>query len=229
MTHLLNLSSDELRQWLTDRGHPAYRGRQIEHWLYQGRVRQFEEMTDLPARLRSELADHFQIWTGRIAAHETADDGTEKLLVEWAGGGRVECVLLRDGTRRSICISTQVGCAMGCVFCASGLEGVDRNLTRGEILEQMLLLARQLPDEERLSHIVVMGMGEPLANLDQLLPALDRASSRDRSGDRRAADHDLDCRSAGGHASAGATGILAFNWPCRCTHPTTSCAIGWCR
>ena len=177
MTHLLNLSSDEFRQWLTDRGHPAYRGRQIEHWLYQGRVRQFEEMTDLPARLRSELADHFQIWTGRIAAHETADDGTEKLLVEWASGGRVECVLLREGTRRSICISTQVGSAMGCVFCASGLEGVDRNLTRGEILEQMLLLARQLPDEERLSHIVVMGMGEPLANLDQLLPALDRASS----------------------------------------------------
>ena len=177
MTHLLGLSSDELRLWLTDRGHPAYRGRQIDHWLYQCRVRQFQEMTDLPARLRSELADHFQIWTGSIAAHETADDGTEKLLVEWASGGRVECVLLRDGMRRSICISTQVGCAMGCVFCASGLEGVDRNLTRGEILEQMLLLARRLPDDERLSHIVVMGMGEPLANLDQLLPALDRASS----------------------------------------------------
>jgi 23S rRNA (adenine2503-C2)-methyltransferase len=92
---------------------------------------------------------------------------------------RIECVLLRDGERRSICISTQVGCAMGCVFCASGLDGVDRNLTKGEIVEQMLRLQRLLPAEERLSHIVVMGMGEPLANLDNLLPALDEASADD--------------------------------------------------
>ncbi|MEK6247524.1 MAG: 23S rRNA (adenine(2503)-C(2))-methyltransferase RlmN, partial [Planctomycetales bacterium] len=87
------------------------------------------------------------------------------------------CVLLRDGVRRTICISTQVGCAMGCVFCASGLDGVARNLTVGEIIEQMLHLTRLLPEEERLSHLVVMGMGEPLANLDRLLPALDKAES----------------------------------------------------
>ena len=90
--------------------------------------------------------------------------------------------LLRDGQRRSICISTQVGCAMGCVFCASGLDGVDRNLTSGEIVEQMLLLQRLLPPDERLSNIVVMGMGEPLANLDNLLPALDEASADDGLG-----------------------------------------------
>ena len=133
-------------------------------------------MTDLPAKLREALAADWKIWTTEIAKHSQSQDGTEKLLVQLADGGRIECVLLRDGTRRTICISSQVGCAMGCVFCASGLDGVDRNLTGGEIVEQMLRLQRLLPAEERLSHIVVMGMGEPLANLDNLLPALDEAS-----------------------------------------------------
>ena len=110
----------------------------------------------------------------------SSDDGTEKLLLDPHDGGRIECVFLRDGQRRSICISTQVGCAMGCVFCASGLLGVDRNLKSGEIVEQMLHLQRFVSQaDERLSHIVVMGMGEPLANLDQLLPALDLSLSDD--------------------------------------------------
>src|SRR5581483_12271430 len=100
-----------------------------------------------------------------------------KLLLAWPDGHTIECVLLREGTRRTICISTQVGCAMGCVFCASGLEGVARNLTTGEIIEQMLRLAKLLPEDERISNIVVMGMGEPLANLDRLVPALEVASS----------------------------------------------------
>jgi 23S rRNA (adenine2503-C2)-methyltransferase len=113
----------------------------------------------------------------RTAAHQRADDGTEKLLLALHDGQQIECVLLRQGDqRRTICISTQVGCAMGCVFCASGLDGVVRNLTTGEIVEQMLQLNRLLDSEERLSHIVVMGMGEPLANLNHLLPALTEAS-----------------------------------------------------
>ncbi|MEM6779827.1 MAG: 23S rRNA (adenine(2503)-C(2))-methyltransferase RlmN, partial [Planctomycetota bacterium] len=101
----------------------------------------------------------------------------EKLLVRLSGGGEIECVLLRDGSRRSICVSSQVGCAMGCVFCASGLDGVERNLTSGEILEQMLRLQQRLDDGERLSHIVMMGMGEPLANLRGVLSALEVARS----------------------------------------------------
>ena len=150
--------------------------------MFEGRAESFEAMSDLPKALRAELAAEFQLWTSKVARHLQSADGTEKLLLELADGGQIECVLLRDDDRRTICISTQVGCAMGCVFCASGLDGVDRNLTTGEIVEQMLLLQRLLPAEERLSNIVVMGMGEPLANLDNLLPALDEASADDGLG-----------------------------------------------
>jgi 23S rRNA (adenine2503-C2)-methyltransferase len=136
-------------------------------------------MSDLPRKLRERLAAEFQFWVARQIAHRHALDGTEKLLLEVPGGGRIECVLLREGRRRSICISSQVGCAMGCVFCASGLDGVERNLTAGEIVEQILRLQHLLPADERLSHIVVMGMGEPLANLDAVLAALDVASRDD--------------------------------------------------
>jgi 23S rRNA (adenine2503-C2)-methyltransferase len=139
-------------------------------------------MTNLPQSLRDELARDFTLWSSTIARHTKAEDGTEKLLLTLVDGGQIECVLLRDETRRTICISTQVGCGMGCVFCASGLDGLTRNLTTGEIVEQMLRLQLLLGDEERFSHIVVMGMGEPLANLDSLLPALDEASRDDGLG-----------------------------------------------
>jgi 23S rRNA (adenine2503-C2)-methyltransferase len=118
----------------------------------------------------------YRIFSARIANHSSSADGTEKLLVELADRQRIECVLLRESQRRSICVSSQVGCAMGCVFCASGLDGVARNLTADEILQQMLLLQRLLPTEERISHLVMMGMGEPLANLDNVLTALKWAS-----------------------------------------------------
>lgn len=175
MKHFLDMTSGEFREWLVTAGQPAYREAQVRGWILERRAVAFDDMTDLPAVLRERLKTEFTLWTAKVVRHSQAPDGTEKLLLELADQGRIECVLLRDGVRRSICISSQVGCAMGCVFCASGLEGVDRNLTTGEILEQMLLLQRLLPPEERLSHIVVMGMGEPLANLDNLLPALDIA------------------------------------------------------
>ena len=176
MKNLLATTSDELQQWLTERGQQAYRCGQIRQWLFERRAESFAEMTDLPQRLRGELAAAFELGTANIVARHEAKDGTQKLLLEFHGGGQVECVLLRDGNRRSICISSQVGCAMGCVFCASGLDGVERNLMAAEMVEQMLQLARLLPPDERLSHIVVMGMGEPLANLDNVLAALAQAT-----------------------------------------------------
>ncbi len=182
MHHLLDPNPALLKQWLIAHGHPAYRGAQVRKWLFERRAKDFGDMTDLPKRLRDELAADWQLWTANIVRHQQSPDGTEKLLLALPGGGRIECVLLRDGDRRSICISSQVGCAMGCVFCASGLDGVERNLTAAEIIEQMLLLQRLLPVEERLSHIVVMGMGEPLANLDNVLAALDVATEDDGLG-----------------------------------------------
>ena len=182
MNHLLDPTKVGLEPWLAEHGQPKYRGAQIHRWLFAGRAASFEAMSDLPAGLRDSLAADFRLWTTEIPLHKTTGDGTEKLLVQLVDGEQIECVLLRDGSRRTICISSQVGCAMGCVFCASGLAGVARNLTAGEIVEQMLRLDRLLPADERLSHIVVMGMGEPLANLDRLLPALDEASSADGLG-----------------------------------------------
>ena len=183
MKHLLEPETwKTLKPWLAEHGQPAFRAAQIRNWAFERRAESFDGMTDLPKALRALLADDFQLWTSKIVRHQHSADGTEKLLLELSDGGKIECVLLRDGDRRSICISSQVGCAMGCVFCASGLDGVDRNLTSGEMVEQMLLLQRLLPANERLSHIVVMGMGEPLANLDNLLPALDEASSDDGLG-----------------------------------------------
>ena len=175
MHHLLN-QIDRLESWFADQGQPKFRCAQVLSWLFEKRARSFDEMTDLPKSLREKLVEQFQVWDGSIAKHEISPDGTEKLLTRLHDGQTIESVLLRDGIRRTICVSSQVGCAMGCVFCASGLDGVERNLTAGEIVEQMLRLASLLPAEERLSHIVMMGMGEPLANLDNVLQALEIAS-----------------------------------------------------
>jgi 23S rRNA (adenine2503-C2)-methyltransferase len=183
---ILELTQDELRAWLHERGQPPLRGRQIRHWLVAAGVESFEQMTDLPKALRQELAETFVPLASRVERHLKAADDTHKLLLALPDGGRIECVLIQDQGRRTACISTQVGCGMGCVFCASGLNGVARNLTTGEILEQLVRL-RNLPSPhadgiERLTHIVVMGMGEPLANLDHLLAALDVATHKDGLG-----------------------------------------------
>ncbi len=182
MFHLCEPDPKQLQDWLKERGYPKFRAGQIRKWLLQSRAETWDDMTNLGKKLRTDLEQNFQLWSTTIAKHSKANDGTEKLLVQLADGGQVECVLLRDGHRRTICVSSQVGCAMGCVFCASGLDGVDRNLTSGEIVEQMLRLARLLPADERISHIVIMGMGEPLANIDQLLPALELATSDEGLG-----------------------------------------------
>jgi 23S rRNA (adenine2503-C2)-methyltransferase len=176
---ILDWTEAQLVAWLRDKDAPKYRARQILTWIFQKRAASFQDMSDLPKKLRADLEESFSIFTSRTVENQQAEDGTEKLLIQLADGGRIECVLLRDGPRRSICVSSQVGCAMGCVFCASGLDGVERNLTRGEILEQILRLQLLIEPEERLSHIVMMGMGEPLANLPRVMEALQIAKDGD--------------------------------------------------
>jgi 23S rRNA (adenine2503-C2)-methyltransferase len=179
---LLGLSASEMSSWLGQRGEPAMRGRQIRHWMLAGRAVSFEAMTDLPLGLRRDLAQAFLPLASKIIHHAVAQDGTHKLVLSLSDQQSIECVLIQEQGRHTACISTQVGCGMGCVFCASGLNGVVRNLSTGEILEQLVLLRNLLPPGQRLTHIVVMGMGEPLANLDNLLQAVETASGKNGLG-----------------------------------------------
>jgi len=174
---ILEALPEQLASWLAEGGYPRYRLEQIRRWVFEQPVESFAQMSDLPKILRAELEEHFSLWSTRVIRHHRAADQTEKLLLELPDGESIECVLLRDDREhRTACISTQVGCAMKCVFCASGIAGWRRNLSATEIFEQLLQLKRLLAPVERLTHIVVMGMGEPLANLPNLLPALQRAT-----------------------------------------------------
>jgi len=185
---ILTVSTNELQSWLIERNQPGHRRRQIQRWLYVAGAESFEQMTDLPKLLREDLAASFVPLETHVVRHLQAADGTHKLVVRLRDQRLIECVLIQEVDRRTACISTQVGCGMGCVFCASGINGVERNLTVAELVEQLLRLRNLAPlvpkatGAERLTNIVVMGMGEPLANLDNLLAALDLAAARDGLG-----------------------------------------------
>ncbi|GBD36731.1 putative dual-specificity RNA methyltransferase RlmN [bacterium HR36] len=177
-TALLPLGLEGLTAWMQEHNWPRFHARQVWHWVLARRCRDFAQMSDLPKRLRQELSENFEFFATQLVQTHRAKDGTCKLLLRLSDGETVECVLIPERDRRTACVSTQVGCGMGCVFCASGLNGWARNLAWWEILEQLLRLVDQLPAPERLSHVVVMGMGEPLANLDNLLLALKWATAR---------------------------------------------------
>ncbi|MGO8672824.1 MAG: 23S rRNA (adenine(2503)-C(2))-methyltransferase RlmN [Capsulimonadaceae bacterium] len=161
-------------------GYPAYRGGQIAEWLYRrimpgergGYGASFDTMTDLPVTVRDNLARTYRLPVLSLAErHEDPRDGTVKVLARLANGGHpIECVLLPEDRRVSVCLSTQAGCPMACAFCATGTQGLTRNLTAGEIVSQFLLLQSESP--RRITHIVLMGMGEPLLNYDNTLKAI---------------------------------------------------------
>ncbi len=179
---LTDLDRAALSAWCLDQGAETYRADQIRRWVFGKRVSDIDEMHDVPNSLREKLHEQFVLFDAEVVKHQIASDRTEKLLLELADGEHLECVLMRETSRRTVCISTQVGCAMGCVFCASGLNGVKRNLATGEILEQVLRLDRLLGPDERITNVVVMGIGEPLANLKALLPALDTLNEKGALG-----------------------------------------------
>jgi 23S rRNA (adenine2503-C2)-methyltransferase len=174
---ILEAAGEELRAWMAAKGHPAYRARQVIDWVVRRRAESFDVMSDVPLALRGQLEAEWTVHSTKVAYRGVSPDGTDKLLLECRDGRRIECVLMVEEKRHTVCLSTQVGCGMGCVFCASGLKGVERNLTAGEIVEQVLRLRDLLPPGETVTHIVVMGMGESLANLDNLIAALDRLCS----------------------------------------------------
>ena len=169
MTELTGMTCDEITTWVKDQGYPAFRGKQIFRWIHQGA--DFEEMTNLPAAMREKLQQESVAQTVTIRLkRESPLDGTVKFLYALKDGNCVEGVLMRYKYGVSLCISTQVGCRMGCRFCASTLEGRVRDLTAGEMLGEVLCANRYLAQENiKVSHIVLMGSGEPLDNYDNVI------------------------------------------------------------
>ncbi len=167
MTDLLSLLPEELNQTVQKLGLPAYRAGQISEWLARG-CRDFEGMTNLPKALRETLASHFELHTPILLRKQTSRlDGTQKFLWGLRDSNSVETVFMRYRYGNSVCISSQVGCRQGCCFCASTLGGLVRNLTAGEMLDEVLFTEREAG--EKVSNIVLMGIGEPLDNLDNVL------------------------------------------------------------
>ncbi len=168
---LRGLLLPELEALAVRLGEPRYRGRQIAHWLYARGAGSVDAMTDLPQTFRARLRAEAALPALALRQIQESPDGAAaKFLVACEDGQTVECVLMRfDDGRRSACVSTQVGCAMGCAFCATGLGGFARNLSAGEILGQALLIRAHA--DARLSHVVFMGMGEPLANYEATVRA----------------------------------------------------------
>ncbi|NLC45802.1 MAG: 23S rRNA (adenine(2503)-C(2))-methyltransferase RlmN [Firmicutes bacterium] len=158
----------ELEKWLVELGEPKYRAQQVFSWLHKQGADDVAQMTNLPQRLKKIIAPHLQF--GTVEAAHTSKDGSEKLLIRWADGALVETVILPQNKRLTICLSTQVGCAMGCGFCATGQSGFTRQLSAGEIAEQVRLAERKAGRSA--TNLVFMGMGEPLANYENTIHSI---------------------------------------------------------
>jgi 23S rRNA (adenine2503-C2)-methyltransferase len=176
---LKNLSPFALKEFITSFGKERYRSIQIMRWLYQKGVHSIDEMTNLSNKFRHDLSEVSFISTLYPLHVEQAKDGTEKFLFELEDGNRIESVLIPDKARLTLCVSTQVGCAFGCRFCLTGKMGWKRNLTISEILNQILAVRETLKERASITNIVLMGMGEPLANYSNTLHAIELMTNPD--------------------------------------------------
>jgi 23S rRNA (adenine2503-C2)-methyltransferase len=191
MHNIKDYTLAELTRWMEERGEKPFRARQVFQWLYQRQARGFEEMTDIAKPLRALLEEHFTMGALAQDACVPSADGSRKFAFRLGDGKRIESVLMPNATHYTLCISTQVGCAMGCGFCMTAKMGLDRNLTTGEIVQQVVECARYLadaprrrgqpqgseaamsePDGKILRNVVFMGMGEPFHNYDNLVRAI---------------------------------------------------------
>lgn len=157
-----------------------FHAQNVRRWIYERGAVDFATMTDLPAALRAELATRYVVRSTSIALVSDSDDGTTKLLLRLRDGKTIESVIIPDADRNTLCVSTQVGCGVRCAFCASGLNGVERNLTPGEIVEQFLHVRDLLAKKgARLTNVVLMGGGEPLNNFDNVRVALETLNAKE--------------------------------------------------
>lgn len=172
-----NYSSDELVLLMESYGQPGYRASQLIQWLYQRGATSYDQMTDLPKALRQNLAANHPLYTPAIVDKQVSCDGTRKYLLQFEDGCLVETVGIPSSDNRlTVCFSTQVGCPMGCVFCATGYEGFTRNLSIGEIIDQILIVQNDF--QKRVTNLVGMGQGEPFLNYDAVLEAIRIANSK---------------------------------------------------
>ena len=171
-TNLLDLFPAEMEELAESLGVPRYRGRQLAGWIFTRGVAEIEAMSDLPRDFRAALAASMRVELPEVERRTPSQDGSQKLVLRYAGGARVQSVLMPDGDRLTLCVSTQVGCGFGCAFCFTGTMGLERNLSAGEIVGQVMVARRGLGPGERITHIVYMGMGEPLANYGATVKSL---------------------------------------------------------
>jgi len=172
-SHLFNFEPSDFAEFLEVFGEPKYRAAQLIQWIYERGVRSFDEMSNLSKSLRQNLQNESLLYSSEEVRRAASEDGTVKLLVRWPDQTTSECVMIPTDTHKTACISSQVGCPVGCRFCASGLDGLQRNLTAGEIVEQAMLARREAEAAGgRLSNIVFMGLGEPFANYDNVVRAI---------------------------------------------------------
>ena len=169
---ILEFTRDQLVSWLAEREIAAYRADQIQKWIYLRQADNFDFMTDLSKDIRSMLSQQFKIGRLETELVETSRDGSSKYLFKLNDGKRIESVLIPERDHYTLCVSSQVGCAQDCRFCLTAVGGFERNLSRGEIVAQVRDIKKNLGDQIRLTNIVFMGMGEPLANYKNLLSAI---------------------------------------------------------
>ncbi len=169
-TNLLDLDRQGLEQFVVSLGHKAFNGRNILKWIHKHGVTDFDAMTDVSRQLREQLAEHAVIQTPEIIFEQPALDGTTKWLIELADGQRIETVFIPEGERATLCVSSQVGCALDCSFCSTAQQGFNRNLSTAEIIGQVWAVTHQM--KQPLTNVVMMGMGEPLANFDAVVAAM---------------------------------------------------------
>jgi len=167
-TPLFGKSADELKEIVLQMGLPAFNGRQLTEWLYKKHARTFEEMTNLSKKTRSLLEERFTVGLTNFSNVQTSSDGTKKYLYPTSNQRFIEAAYIPDDDRATLCVSSQVGCKMGCLFCMTGKQGFQSQLSAGEIVNQI----SSLPERDQLSNIVYMGMGEPFDNLEEVMKSL---------------------------------------------------------
>jgi 23S rRNA (adenine2503-C2)-methyltransferase len=170
--NLLDLSPAEMEILAESLGAPRYRGRQLAGWIFRKGAVDVEAMSDLPRDFRAALAGQARLELPEVERRTPSQDGSQKLVLRYGDGTRVQSVLMPDGDRLTLCVSTQVGCGFGCAFCFTGTMGLERNLSAGEIVAQVMVARRGLGPGERITHVVYMGMGEPLANYTATVKSL---------------------------------------------------------